>query len=289
MHTEDGVVLKVEQFKYKDVSELIELSSSVGWDYDEHEINTIFSSGNIYGHKNAEGRIVSSAAIIHYDTNLASLGMVIVHPEYRGLGLGKEVTQTCIDSVSEETSIMLISTKEGKPLYERIGFKSVDVVHKFLCETFISNTLDLSNEFTLEHYHPSDFSKVKELDSAAFGDERNTFLFNRINQSKQRIVVKDRNNDILGFGLSVQGPIHLIVGPIVAPDCKTAASIINALAFNHGGNLRIDVPSGHPDFMTFLRKCGFEKVNEPPIMMKNSATMPSRNHELYGIAAQVFG
>jgi len=289
MYTEDHVVLKVDRFDHNDLLHLIELSESVGWDYDEQEIHTILLSGNIYGHKNATGEIVSSAAIIPYDTNLASIGMVIVHPDYRGLGLGKEVTQTCIDRVSEDTSIMLISTEEGKPLYERLGFKTVDVIHKFLCEKFIPNTLESTKGFTLEHYQPADFRKVKELDSAAFGDERSTFLLNRIKQCKQCVVVKNQYDEIIGFGLSIQGPVNLILGPIVAPDDYIAASLVNALTSNHGGNLRIDVPSGRPEFMTLLATCGFKKVNVPPIMIKNSATMPIRNMELFGVAAQVFG
>jgi GNAT superfamily N-acetyltransferase len=289
MYTEDRVVLKVEPFNNNDVSSLIELSSSVGWDYDEHEIKTILSSGKIYGHKNPEGKIVSSAAIIPYDTNLASIGMVIVHSDYRGRGLGKEVTQQCIASVSKETSIMLISTEEGKPLYESLGFRTVDVVYKFLCENFVCNSLEVNNDFTLDTYKVEDFHQMMELDSAAFGDQRSEFLHNRIEQCKQCIVVKDQNSQIIGFGLSVQGPINLIVGPIVAPDFKTAASIMKELAANHHGNLRIDVPSGYHDFMTFLHTCGFNKVNEPPIMMKNSSAMPNRNQKLYGIAAQVFG
>ncbi len=289
MFTEDRVVLKAEQLNNNDVSKLIELSSSVGWDYDDQEIKTILSSGKIYGHKTPEGKIVSSAAIIPYDTNLASIGMVIVHSDYRGLGLGKAVTQQCMASVSKETSIMLISTDEGKPLYESLGFRTVDVVHKFLCENFFSEALEVSNEFTLETYKVEDFHQMMELDAAAFGDQRNKFLLNRIEQCKQCIVVKDQNSHIIGFGLSVQGPINLIVGPIVAPDFKTAASIMKELAANHHGNLRIDVPSGHHDFMAFLHTCGFNKVKEPPIMMKNSSTMPNRNQKLFGIAAQVFG
>ncbi|MGA4722209.1 GNAT family N-acetyltransferase [Fictibacillus nanhaiensis] len=289
MHTESCVVLKIEQFDSNAVFRLIELSESVGWDYDEQEIHTILSSGCIYGHKNRDGRIVSSAAIIPYDTNIASIGMVIVSPDYRGLGLGKEVTQTCIDRVSTDTSIMLISTEEGKPLYERLGFKTVDVIHKFLCEKFIPNLHDSTKGFTIEYYQTADFHKVKELDSAAFGDQRSTFLLNRIKQCKQCVVVKNQYHEIIGFGLSIQGPINLILGPIVAPNDYIAASIVNALASNHGGNLRIDVPSGHSEFMTFLDTCGFKKVNEPPIMIKNSATMPKRNKELFGISAQVFG
>ncbi len=34
---------------------------------------------------------------------------------------------------------------------------------------------------------------------------------------------------------------------------------------------------------------GFQKVNKPPIMMKNSDLLLIRNSELYSIAAQIFG
>ncbi|WP_322741754.1 GNAT family N-acetyltransferase [Fictibacillus phosphorivorans] len=184
---------------------------------------------------------------------------------------------------------MLISTEEGKPLYEKLGFRRVDVVHKFLCENFIHNPFDCLAKFTLEHFQADDFQKVRELDAAAFGDQRSIFLRNRIKQSKQCMVVKNKYNENVGFGLSIQGSMNLIIGPIVAPDHKIAVTLVNALAFNHRGHLRIDVPSSHPNFMKFLNQCGFVKVNEPPIMLENSAIMPSRNQELYGIAAQVFG
>jgi len=84
MYTDNKKVLKLVEFDKNDVLGLVELSTSVGWDYDEQEIRTILSSGKIYGHKNAVGKIVSSAAIIPYDTDLASIGMVIVNEEYRG-------------------------------------------------------------------------------------------------------------------------------------------------------------------------------------------------------------
>lgn len=119
-----------------DARGLIELSASVGWDYDEAEVATLLSSSfKIYGHKNSEGQVVSSAAIIHYDRRLASIGMVIVHSDYRGLGLGKEVMQKCIES-GRDRSILLIATPDGQPLYEKLGFTVVDSVHKYLCDKY---------------------------------------------------------------------------------------------------------------------------------------------------------
>jgi ribosomal protein S18 acetylase RimI-like enzyme len=133
--------LYLVQFDNKDVQGLIELSESVGWDYDEHEIGIVMSSGKVFGHKNAEGEIVSSAAIIPYETCVASIGMVIVNKEYRGLGLGKEATQQCMNSLSSNMAIMLISTEDGKPLYEKMGFQIVSRVHKYICDTYSSSNL----------------------------------------------------------------------------------------------------------------------------------------------------
>lgn len=286
---EDGKTLDLVEFDKQDVLGLIELSASVGWDYDEHEIRTVMSSGKIYGHKNAVGKIVSSAAIIPYDTELASVGMVIVNEEYRGLGLGKKTTQKCINSVSQNTSIMLISTVDGRPLYESLGFNVVDHVHKYLSDNYIPTELFIHRVITIEVYCENDIEEIIELDSAAFGDKRRKFLLNRINQSKKCLVVRDLKGKIIGFALSILGPINLLVGPIVAPDPQTAALLIDGLVRNYQGRIRIDVPSNNEELMLFLEKSGFREVSNPPLMIKNSSKMPYRNKKLFAIAAQIFG
>lgn len=272
-----------------DVPGLIELSASIGWDYDKDEIQTVISSGKVYGHKNEEGKIVSSAAIIPYGSSLVSIGMVIVHQDYRGKGLGRKVTQKCLDSVSSDTTVMLIATDEGKPMYESMGFSSTDSVHKYLCDNYLTmkpyDTLDAE----IIPMRKVDLPQVVKLDKVAFGEERGTFLINRINQAKESLVVKSPDGSIIGYGLSILGPINLILGPIVAPDHHIASLLIDKLGNNHQGKLRIDIPSGNEVFMSHLEKCGFVKVSQPPIMIKDSKQLPPRNKTLYGIAAQIFG
>ncbi|MDV2683985.1 GNAT family N-acetyltransferase [Alkalihalophilus lindianensis] len=283
-------VLELFQFDKCDIPNLIELSASVGWDYDEKEIGTVLSSGKIFGHKNAEGEIVSSSAIIPYDTSLASIGMVIVNKNFRGMGLGKKVTKECIESVSKETSIMLIATEEGTPLYEKMGFHTVGFVHKYLCDNYQVDTAPLiDSHISIEEFSEIDFEQLLKLDEGAFGDKRTHFLRNRIKQSEKCLVVKDEIGTIVGYGLSILGPINLILGPIVAPDFQSASVLIDKLSSEHQGKLRIDVPSGNDEFMMFLEKKGFVNVSQPPIMVTNSLNMPSRNNTLFGIAAQIFG
>ncbi|EIT83739.1 acetyltransferase [Fictibacillus macauensis ZFHKF-1] len=152
---------KVESFQLsypQDLQGLLALSASVGWDYDEHELTTILHSGSVFGHKLADGTLISSAAIIPYDHFLASIGLVIVQNAYRGFGLGKEVMQRCMNSVANDTSILLISTEAGKQMYESIGFMQVDSVHKYMCETYLAKeAFKTAEPGTIEAYSLEDF------------------------------------------------------------------------------------------------------------------------------------
>ncbi len=272
-----------------DIPSLIKLSSSVGWDYDEHEIRTIMLSGEVYGHKNLVGEIISSAAIIPYDTSLASIGMVIVNQDYRGMGLGEEVTQACVTAVSTDTTTMLIATEKGKPLYEKMGFKEVDCVHKFLCDQYASFKNSNKIDSRVREFRPEDFERIIDIDKKSFGDSRRRFLVNRIEQSQECLVISDEEGSIMGYGLSVQGPENLVLGPIVAPNNETSLLLLHRLANNHVGRLRIDVPSGNEVFMNYLKERGFNKVSQPPIMINKDGSKPRRDNSLYGIAAQAFG
>lgn len=282
-------LLHLVQFEKQDIPGLIDLSQSVGWDYDEREIGTVISSGTIFGHKNSKGKIVSSAAIIPYESGTASIGMVIVDEIYRGMGLGKEATQKCIDSVPDTSSIMLISTPEGRNLYEKMGFTPVSSVHKFFCENYPPPAELNFSGVILEDFKEMDFNHVVKIDERAFGAGRSVFLRHRLRQAAKCIVAKNSTGDVIGYGAAVSGPENVILGPIAAPDRKIASLLTDRLASLHHGKLRIDVPEGNKEFMQFLMQRGFRRVSNPPIMVIGSTSMPARNQTLFGIAAQVFG
>ncbi|MGZ4122529.1 MAG: GNAT family N-acetyltransferase, partial [Tumebacillaceae bacterium] len=96
-HLKNGLELK--RLDERDIPDLVALSASIGWDYTAEELRTVFASGLVYGHRSADGILASSAAIIPYGDQLASIGTVMVNPDFLRLGLGKAVTQACIDAV----------------------------------------------------------------------------------------------------------------------------------------------------------------------------------------------
>lgn len=89
--------------------------------------------------------------------------------------------------------------------------------------------------------------------------------------------------------MAVQGPVNLIVGPLVAPDSTTAIRLLCQLTIGHTGKIRIDVPNGQEAFLDSLLQNGFTKVSEPPVMVANTNRLPDRNGTYFGIAAQIFG
>jgi len=281
--------IRVERLRGEQIGDIVALSSYIGWDYNREEIETIFDSGIVYGVWNERDELIASAAIILYGEKLASIGMVIVHPDYKGRGIGKAITNSCIKSVSVQTPIMLIATDEGKPLYEKLGFRAVSYVSKYICNSYNVNDYCVGNEDYIMNYEECDLEEIIKLDEYAFGTNREEFLTKRMMQSEQCIVVKDKEQNALGYGLSVQTPENKIIGPVVAKNDEMAMRIGHHLAREHHGKLRIDVPEGKEGFMKELEITGFKKVNTPPIMMKNSNELLKRSNELYSIAAQIFG
>lgn len=273
----------------EDITGLILLSKSVGWDYDEAEVNTLLCSGSIFGHKNREGEIISSAAVMPYGESLASIGMVIVNEAYRGFGLAKALMKKCMDSVSPKSAVMLVATVEGKPLYEKLGFRTVSCVHKFLCDNFIEQPEEKNPGISIGKGLEEDWPKLISMDKEAVGANRETFLINRIKQAKECLVARDVDGQIIGFGLSIEGPVNLILGPIAARNDEIGECLIDALAAGHNGKLRIDVPDHKDNFLNLLEKRGFIKVTQPPVMLWNAEQLPERNGTLYGIASQALG
>ncbi|MEX3714635.1 GNAT family N-acetyltransferase [Cytobacillus horneckiae] len=278
---------QLESLNESDIERLIQLSTSVGWDYDYDEIKTIPSSGKVFGHKTENGEVVSSAAIIPYDTNIASIGLVIVKRNYRGMGLAKEVMQKCIHFANKSMPIILIATDEGQPLYKKLGFNNIASIKKYFCYQPLRSVI-ANEKYTLEAMKNENFTNVVHIDEQAFGAKRQTFLIHRMRQAKECIVLKE-GDSVKGFGMAIACRDYLRLGPIIAPNTAAALLIIHRLAENHTGTIRIDVPAEQIEFTQAIESEGFEFVNQPPIMMMNGQSLSNRNGTLYSISAQIFG
>lgn len=71
------------------------------------------------------GEMAGTATTTCYDQDLAWIGMVLVHPDFRRRGLGQALLEHCIHYLREVKKIRCVkldATPEGLPLYEKLGF-----------------------------------------------------------------------------------------------------------------------------------------------------------------------
>lgn len=280
----------IEKLHTNHINQLITLSKAVGWDYDHDEISTIMKTGTIVGCKDSSQNIIASAAIIPYGGgSLTSIGMVIVHPQYRGFGLGRRVTDACLHLNKESCPTMLIATEEGKPLYQKMGFKEVGQVRKYTANQVMHKSNIVHNATLIRGIDENDFATIVEIDACAFGAKRSTFLTERLNQSVIGLVSLNKDRQITGYGMVIETPANLIIGPIVSSTAEEAIMLINKLVENRNGPVRIDMPQYNQLVNDHLLLIGFSEVAQPPIMMLHSDGLPQRNGNLYAVAAQIFG
>ena len=69
-----------------------------------------------------DGKVISTASLIHIDGSRALLGAVATHKDYRKQGLAKSI----INSFGEKT-VYLRCLPHLNGFYQKLGFKSVDV------------------------------------------------------------------------------------------------------------------------------------------------------------------
>ncbi|MCY9090778.1 GNAT family N-acetyltransferase [Bacillus mojavensis] len=275
------------QLTEKHVPGLLRLSRQAGWpDYGERELLLLVKHGRLFGYQNSQGDIISCIGLFSYG-RLASIGLVIVDSEYKRRGLGRRMVNACISQVDENTAIMLCATKEGLPLYEKSGFQTAGSIRKYSCQSF--NPITKQHDIELTSFTEKDLPELTAADQAAFGGDRAALLHQLISQSGECIIARNMEGEFIGYGLSVQTPANLKLGPIIAPSPGLAAGLINRLAAGKQGPMRIDVPGDAASLHDSLEAMGFHLDDEPPLMMYQKKMLPVRNGQLFAVISQALG
>ena len=276
----------IDQLIPDDCDSIISLSSSVGWDYTQREVQVFLTAGRLFGHRREGGRIVSCAGVFPYG-KLASIGVVIVHPKFQGQGFGRALMQRCLTEVSDIPTI-LVSTVQGQRLYTSLGFQTVSYIHKLLSKQPLRWSESVER-WRFKVLGKEDYLGVIRLDEEVFGANRGKFLTPRFPLLHEGIVLRDSEEILRGYAMSVTRNNLLIVGPVVAPDHDSALAMVHYLTREWSGPIRVDVPSAQDRFLDRLTRLGMYEEERPPVMMRNGDTLPGDRSRLYAIAAQAFG
>jgi GNAT superfamily N-acetyltransferase len=109
--------------------------------------------------------VIATTTTIRYGTDLAWIGMVLTHPEFRNRGYARTLMQKALDHLSDIATVKLDATEMGKPLYEKLGFEAERTVERWRRPPQSSPSPNVDP-----------FASNPQLDKTAFGTDRAELL-----------------------------------------------------------------------------------------------------------------
>ena len=237
-----------------DVPEALELSTAAGWNQTADDWRRIIAlePEGCFG-IDCDGRLVATATLMCYGTELGWIGMVLTHRDYQRRGYARQLMQATLDLADFRRirSVKLDATDQGRPLYASMGFE---------------------DEQPVERWERPPTPPVQEsLDRVAFGADRSRLLA------------------ALGGGVYRQGTRARYLGPIVARDAASARALIEyALAGAPGEPWFWDLLPHNTAAVALAEEFGFTPVRRL-VRMVRGERLRGDDTMVYAIAGFEFG
>jgi GNAT superfamily N-acetyltransferase len=202
-----------------------------------------------------ENKIIGCGiAILH--GNVSWLGTIIVLPEYRRQGIGKEITSHLMHYCKDRgcTTQLLTASEMGEPVYTNLGFKT-SAEYIFYRRESIAPIQRISN---VREVRQEDLKYIKELDKEISGEER--FIFLERFLSTGWVYVPKGSGCISGIYLPDFGS-----GLIIAKNSEAGLALMK-VRLNRGKKTAV-LPSANVVACEYLNSEGFQAYRTAPRMV----------------------
>jgi GNAT superfamily N-acetyltransferase len=178
-----------------------------------------------------DGVPVATTTTTYYGEALAWIGMMLVHPDYRRLGIGAALFRHTVDYLRQKRGVRCIkldATPLGRPLYERFGFRPELELTRWQRVGAPPADADFDS-LRQTAVSPQALDRIVALDALAFGCRRSGLLEACIRESRPAVRMSGQIVPGEGFGLLRGGARAFYLGPVVARHAGVAEQIIREL------------------------------------------------------------
>lgn len=254
------------------------LSKSSSWNQNESDWRLMLSIGQGWGLSLADGTLAASTLVLPYGS-FAWVSMVLVAPEHRRKGYATRLLRTAIaDMRSRGLTPVLDATPAGRKVYRQEGFRDTWGFRRY--------QLVQGSAATGKRSAPplSDWSKVLELDVAAFGASRERLLRNLHSRLPACAFGDER-----GFVLGRDGREARQIGPLVARDETTALGLLESSLARAEPPVYVDVVDHAPRMRAWLEERGFVFQRPFTRMVLGAERAPGDERLVYLVAGPELG
>jgi hypothetical protein len=249
------------------------LKNAAGWNQLEEDWK-LFLGSSVDGSLVAEygEKVIGTVTIVNYSGRFSWIGMVLVDPEIRRLGIGTSLLKEAIVKAKPKGTIRLDATPKGKLLYDTLGFK---------------------DEYGLYRYeikeHPTDLINRPEFPCSKISD-RAGILRSLYNIGPEYAWICGSGDNIQGYCFGRPGSNFEQIGPVIALNEEIAFSLLyNAMLQCKGSPIIIDIPDNQKEFRESIQEIGF-RIQRPFIRMYLGEHLhPGKPKQQFAIAGPEIG
>jgi ribosomal protein S18 acetylase RimI-like enzyme len=205
-----------------------------------------------------DGARAGTATTMIYGSDLAWIGMVLVHQDYRRRGIGRGLLLKCIEHLQAQQvrCIKLDATPEGRPVYEKLGFREEWTLRRW--EADLSVMAPAAPDPHIRSWEAADAVNFDGHDAHAFGASRHKLILGLVRESRCSLTYESRPGVPTGYGLLRPGAQASYLGPVSAISPRHGIALIEALVAKEGaGRMFWDIPDLNAAAVASAEQHGF--------------------------------
>jgi GNAT superfamily N-acetyltransferase len=205
----------------------------------------------------SEDQILGTAAAIGFGAT-GWIGGIAVADAARGLGLGRELTLAALDALGSRDTVLLLASKLGRPIYDRLGF-----VAECAYRVFMTTKAPVRAD---DGFFTPDLDAALALDAAVTGEDRSAVL---------------SSLPACGCGESIAFLPPFPALPIIGPDGAALLSLTRP-------GMRLAVPETNEAAVDAILALGAVE-RDPVTRMYRGARVAWRPDQVWGVFSLFFG
>lgn len=214
---------RVRRLEERDIDAAIALTDLEGWGYtpaDFRRLLALFPTGCFAAE--LDGRVVGVLTTTAYD-RIAFLGAVIVSPDRRGKGVGKQMMLTALDRLhtSGVRTVRLNAYLHAVGFYEGLGFHGEYEVVRW------SGPAVVGRSAGVRVVRVADLPALRRFDAPFFGADRGNLLTRLVDEFSDSFLVIERSSKLHGY----------IVGNVDGGSCEVGPWVVDPALTEVGRDL----------------------------------------------------
>lgn len=261
----DNYILRPMQAE--DIPSGMRLKNAAGWNQLEQDWK-LFLDSSVDGSMVAEyqQKVIGTVTTVNYSGRFSWIGMVLVDPEIRRMGIGTTLLKEAIVKAKDKGTIRLDATPKGKMLYDTLGFKDEYGIHRFEIKDYITNLFPAKKQ-DCSKISDTDLPAIVKFDQSIFGATRAGILNSLYGMGGVYAWIHGSGNNIKGYCFGRPGSNFEQIGPIIAMNEEIAFSLLcYAIEKCKGRPVIIDIPDDQKTFQKSVTDLGFT-IQRPFIRM----------------------